>query len=93
MSCIKDNTCWRSADYVEEITGNRPSEDVTLEEWENTKNPDYLDGDGECSEYYSSDYWNYPLTEIDEIIEGKHEVVLVRFPNCYGGYDYRFCEI
>lgn len=90
MSCIKDDICWDSADYVEEITGDRPSHNVTLKEWENMKNPYYaMRG---MSEYYSSDYWNYPLTEIEGIIEDQ-EFVLVRFPNDFGGYDYRFCEI
>lgn len=38
-------------------------------------------------------YWNYPLTEIEYLIENRIPVVLVRFPAEYGGYDYRFCEV
>lgn len=89
MSYIKDDNCWDSGKYVEEITGNS-SENITLEEWENMKNPNYAIAG--MPEYYSSDYWNYPLTEIEGIIEGEHEVVLVRFPTD-DGYEYRFCEI
>ena len=81
MSCIKDNECWDSADYIEEITCYKPTKNLTLEEWEDFKNK------------YSDIYWNYPLTEIDHIIENEINVVLVRFPNEQGGYDYRFCEI
>lgn len=39
--------------------------------------------------------WNYPLTEITEVLENKIDVVLVRFPmshNC-SEYEYRFCEV
>ena len=33
--------------------------------------------------------WNYPLTEIDHIIENNIDVVLVRFTDDYDGYEYR----
>ena len=37
--------------------------------------------------------WDYPITEIEHIVENKIPVVLVRFPHIYGGYEYRFCEV
>lgn len=39
------------------------------------------------------DLWDYPITEIEHIVENCIPVVLVRFPEMYGGYDYRFCEV
>jgi hypothetical protein len=77
MSCIKDDDCFDSADYVEFVAGCRPTENVTLEQLEKMK----------------LDVWNYPLTEIEHIIENHIPVVLVRFPETYGGYIYRFCEL
>ena len=81
MGCIKDNDCWDSADYLEEFAEYRPSEDVTLGEFE------------EILEEREINLWNYPLTEIEHIIENEINVVLVRFPDEYDGYDYRFCEV
>ena len=81
LSCIKDNTCWDSAEYVEEVTGYRPPANITLKELE-----DLFKEEEVC-------LWNYPLTEIEHIIENELEVVLVRFPEYTGGYEYRFCEI
>lgn len=77
MNNIVDNICYDSADYVEMVTESRPVEDVTLEDLEEME----------------LELWNYPLTEIDHIIENDLKVVLVRFPELYGGYEYRFCEI
>lgn len=81
MSCIKDNGCWDSADFLEEYAGYRPCENVTLEKFEKILKKNEV-----C-------LWNYPLEEIDHIIENNIDVVLVRFPKMYGGYEYRFCEI
>ena len=74
---IISDYCYDSSDYVEMITGNLPIENPTLNELENMQ----------------IDKWNYPLTEINHIIENDLKVVLVRFPEIYGGYEYRFCEI
>ena len=81
MSNIKDDKCWDSADFLEEYADYRPCEDVELEKFE-----EILEENDVC-------LWNYPLTEIDHIIENNIDVVLVRFPEMYGGYEYRFCEI
>ena len=81
MSNIMSDVCYDSADYIEEVTGYRPYEDVTLEECEKILKEREV-----C-------LWNYPLTEIDHIIENNINVILVRFPENYGGYDYRFCEV
>lgn len=81
MSNIKDDNCWDSADFLEIYVGYRPCEDVELEKFE-----EILKENEVC-------LWNYPLTEIDHIIENNIDVVLVRFPEMYGGYEYRFCEI
>ena len=38
--------------------------------------------------------WNYPIDEIEHLIEiGDVHIVLVRFPDIYGGYEYRWCEL
>ena len=44
---------------------------------------------------FTSDHWDYCLTDIDEIIANERQVVLVRFPiNAEGtGYVYRLCEV
>lgn len=80
-SCIKDNDCLDSVEYIETVTGYRPAEEVTLEQLE------------KMFEEKNLSYWNYPLNEIEHIIENNLNVVLVRFPEVYGGFDYRFCEI
>lgn len=82
MSNIMSDVCYDSADYIEVVAGYRPCEDVTLEEC------------GRILEEREVCLWNYPLTEIDHIIENDINVILVRFPEDDGnGYDYRFCEI
>ena len=82
MSCIKDDYCWDSADFLEEYADYRPCDDVvTIDEFE-----EILEENEIC-------LWNYPLTEIDHIIENNIDVVLVRFTDDYDGYEYRFCEI
>lgn len=92
-SCIKSDVCMDSAKYAELITGKKQKKNPTLDEWESMKNPDSLALG--CSEYYSGDFFNYPLTEIEEIIDAGTKVVLVRFPkeNEAEGFDYRFGEI
>lgn len=77
MSCIKDDTCLESREYIELVTGYKPVDEISLEELETME----------------LDLWNYPLMEIEHIIENNLNVVLVRFPEMYGGYDYRFCEV
>lgn len=77
MSCIIENTCLDSTEYVELVTGCEPVDEISLEELEEME----------------LDFWNYPLTEIEHIIENNLNVVLVRFPEMYGGYEYRFCEV
>lgn len=88
MSCIKDDICLDSADYIEIVTGHKLTKNLTLDEWENLECKD-----GFVKGYYSNYLWNYPLTEIEHIIDCEHSVVLVRFPNSEGSFDYRFCEI
>lgn len=73
---IKNNECIDSDEYVALITGKFPDKEPTLKEIEEME----------------LDKWNYPLTEIDHIMENEIPVILVRFPSPDGGYDYRFCE-
>lgn len=84
------NECMDSADWVEEISGYRPVDDViTLE---------YL---AELSKTFDEDivsnYWDYPLSETDMLAtdedKADQEFVLVRFSDGYDGYEYRWCEI
>ena len=81
MSCIKDDCCWSSADYLEKYTGYRPCDDISLVEFEKV-----LEENEVC-------LWNYPLTEIEYLLENNINVILVRFPDMNGEYEYRFCEI
>lgn len=74
---IASNHCLDSDEYVKLITEYRPTNKLTLEELEKMQ----------------LDKWNYPLTEVEHIVENQIPVVLVRFPEMYGGYEYRFCEI
>ena len=77
---VKDNMCYESFEYINMIYDNEDS-------WCSfplSDLPKYL-GDLEL--------WDYPITEIDHILENDIDVVLVRFPELYGGYEYRFCEI
>lgn len=74
---IKNNECIDSDEYVALITGKFPDKEPTLKELEEME----------------LDKWNYPLTEIDHIMENEIPVILVRFPSPDGGYDYRFCEV
>lgn len=74
---IKNNECMDSDEYVALITGKFPDKEPTLKQVEEME----------------LDKWNYPLTEIDHIIENEIPVILVRFPSPDGGYDYRFCEV
>lgn len=73
---IKNNECIDSDEYVALITGKFPDKEPTLKEVEEME----------------LEKWNYPLTEIDHIMENEIPVILVRFPSPDGGYDYRFCE-
>lgn len=85
------NDCMDSADYVAVVTGcYRPETDViTLKELmeileDPRKNPGF-------------DYWNYPLSEIPDLISDEYSettFVLVRFKAEYSNdYEYRMCEI
>jgi hypothetical protein len=69
------------ADYIEMVTGGRPAYNLSLDKME------------KLFERKEICLWNYPLTEIEHIIENDMKVVLVRFPDEYGGYEYRFCEM
>lgn len=77
VSCIKEDVCLNSADYLNLVTDREITENLTLEQLEKLK----------------LDVWNYPLTEIEHIIENQIQVVLVRFPKKDGDYEYRFCEL
>lgn len=81
MSCIKDDCCWEVEEYLEQYIKYRPCGQISLKKFE------------KILEEYEVNLWNYPLTEIDHIIENNIDVILVRFPEFYGGYEYRFCEI
>lgn len=81
MGKILYDECFDSADYIEEVTGCRPFTNVSLEECENI-----LQEKDIC-------LWNYPLTEIEHILENDIDVILVKFPYFYGGYEYRLCEV
>jgi hypothetical protein len=83
-------------DYLELITNNLEeiygvielpsySEIETLEELEN-----FLQ---ELYEINDISIWNYPINEVDVIIENEISVVLVRFKDLCGGYEYRWCEL
>lgn len=74
---IKNDECINSDEYLALITGRFPDKEPTLKELEEME----------------LDKWNYPLTEIDHIMENEIPVVLVRFPSVNGWYDYRFCEV
>lgn len=88
------NECMDSADWMEEVGFARPCDDVvTL---------DYLDNKREKEGYHYGDdrdscnYWDYPLSETDMLATDEDrtgDLVLVRFANSYGGYEYRWCEI
>ena len=65
-----------------------------------------IDDDGKCTnefmllhldlireKYGLNNLWDYPLNEIEHIIENNIPVVLVRFLDLYGGYEYRWCEV
>lgn len=84
------NECMDSADWIEEISGYRPTDDViTLEQL------------SELSEKFPIDtvanHWDYPLSETSMLATDEDkadtEYVLVRFKELYGGYEYRWCEI
>ena len=82
MSCIKENECFDSKVFLKMYVDYDSCGEVTLEEFE-----EILEENKIC-------LWNYPLTEIDHIIENDIDVVLVRFPEMdASGYEYRFCEI
>lgn len=91
------NDCMDSADYVTVVTGcYRPETDViTLKELmeiseDPLKNP-------ECGFNDLRNYWNYPLSEIPDLISDEYSettFVLVRFKAEYSNdYEYRMCEI
>ena len=80
MKAYFDNAVWDVQDYVEEVTGNRPYY-TSLDEMEK----DFQERDI-C-------LWNYPIDEIEHIIENELNVCLVRFEELYGGYEYRWCEL
>lgn len=80
MKAIFSNEVLDVKDYVEKIIGNRPCY-TTLEEMER----DFEENDV-C-------LWNYPICEVEHIIQNELKVCLVRFTTLYGGYEYRWCEM
>lgn len=73
---------WDVDDFMEEYYGYRPTEMITLEEFE-----EFKDENG-------YEEWDYPLDEYEHIAENKVKCEAVRFSEAFpGGYDYRFCEI
>lgn len=88
------NECIDSADWIEEITGYRPVDNViTLEELgEIAKNPQLNGG----LDNGLPNHWDYPLSEIPNLMNEDYdgsEFALVRFKDINGGYEYRVCEI
>lgn len=69
--------CFTSGQYVSMVTKKTVSHNPTLSELENMQ----------------LDYWNYPLTEIEHILENNIDVILVQFPKGNGAYEYRLCEV
>ncbi len=87
------NECIDSADWVEEITGYRPCDDViSFEELAKIANdPNKNGGDDGLP-----NHWDYPLSEIPNLVcdgEDGTRYVIVRFDDGYNGYEYRVCEI
>ena len=77
---IIENYVLDIADYCEEIGLSR--NDYTLNEFEKILQ------DLNCN------LWNYPINEIEYLIKNNNKkIVLVRFPEIYGGYEYRWCEL
>ena len=74
------NDVWDVQDYVEEVTGDRPC---------------YTSLDEMGKDFYEKDIclWNYPICEVEHIIENRLKVCLVRFQEMSGGYEYRWCEL
>lgn len=69
--------CFTSGQYVSMVTKKTVSHNPTLSELENMQ----------------LNYWNYPLTEIEHILENNIDVILVQFPKGNGTYEYRLCEV
>ena len=94
-----NDECWDSADWIEEITGYRPVDDViTLEELEElSQNLDDLELVDECGYNILANHGDYALSETDMLAtdedKADQEYVLVRFADIYGGYEYGWCEI
>lgn len=80
MKASFDNEVWDVQDYVEEVLGIRPYY-TSLNKMEK----DFEENDI-C-------LWNYPICEVEHIIENKSKVCLVRFKTIHGGYEYRWCEL
>ena len=79
MKAYFSNTVYDVQDYVQEVTGNRPSYTTLLEMEEEFEEKDLC-------------LWNYPINEVEHIIENELNVCLVRF-KAINGYEYRWCEI
>jgi len=72
---------WDIEDFMEEYYDYRPTEMLTLEEWETYKEENGIEE------------WDYPLEEYGHLVENNLKCVPVRFSELYGGYNYRWCEI
>lgn len=85
--------CIDSSDWIEEITGDRPVNDlITIKELnEIVQDPNKNGGDDGLA-----NHWDYPLSEIPNLVcdgEDGTEYIIVRFDDGYNGYEYRVCEI
>ena len=80
MKADFDNIVWDVQDYVELITGSKPCY-TSLEEMEKDFKEKNI-----C-------LWNYPICEVEHIIQNELKVCLVRFEELHGGYEYRWCEM
>lgn len=85
--------CIDSSDWIEEITGYRPVDDlITINELnEIAQDPNKNGGDDGLP-----NHWDYPLSEIPNLVSDGADgtrYVIVRFDDGYHGYEYRVCEI
>ena len=91
MSIIVSNRVWSAAEYLCDIASNndikidlKGNEALTFDEFD------------EYREAWLTELclWDFPLTEIEYIIEAGHSVVLVSFETSVPGkFEHRFCEV
>lgn len=86
---VMQNRVWTLEDYAGYICANynsnfQVSNIATVEEFE------------EALEHYDVELWNYPLSEMDYVVEcgtNKYYVVVQFCDNYVGEFEYRICEM